>query len=159
MENSETENSTKLPAAWMLAGLLALAIFATGTALWASGNLPFGRLPDLLGAAPRPLPPGGLNVQDVAADPKGFSGPVTVRGVVARFAPNDPTHPTLFALVDSREARACKSTGCGSFYLPVKADGPPPKQWDELDVRGTLTDTPQMFYIKATQVENFGSIR
>lgn len=156
MENKETGNSTKLPAAWTLAGLLALAAFATGTALWASGNLPFGRLPDLLGAAPRPLPPGGLNVQDVAADPKGFSGLVTVRGVVARFAPNDPT---LFALVDSREARACKSTGCGSFYLPVKADGPLPKQWDELDVRGVLTDTPQMFYIKAMQVENFGSIR
>ena len=115
-------------------------------------------LPDLLGAAPRPLPPGVLHVQDLAADLRSYQGEIAVRGIVARYAPNDPQ---LFALVDTREARLCKSTNCAKFYLPVKWSGigARPKQWDEIDLRGSLVHGSQYTYLEAARLENLGAIQ
>ncbi|TCV79195.1 hypothetical protein [Sulfurirhabdus autotrophica] len=156
MKKNNTVGAVKLSAASMLAGLFAMAALATGTALWASGNLSFGRLPDLLGSDSRPLPPGVLNVQDIAADPKGYKGEIVVRGVLAKYGQSDPH---LFAIVDTREAKACKSTGCANFYLPVKLDGVLPKEWEELEIRGRLVDTPKMLFLQAKAIEKLGSIR
>lgn len=114
-------------------------------------------LPDLLGAAPRPLPPGALHVQDLVADLRGYQGEIAVRGVVARYAPNDPQ---LFALVDTREARLCKSTNCAKFYLPVRwSSGAIPKQWDEIDLRGSLVHGTQYTFLQAVRLDNLGPLQ
>lgn len=115
-------------------------------------------LPDLLGAAARPLPPGVLHVQDLAADLHGYRGEIALRGVVARYAPTDPQ---LFALVDTREARLCKSTNCAKFYLPVRwtGNGTRPKQWDEIDLHGRLVHGAQYTYLEAVRVDNLGPLQ
>lgn len=138
----------------VIAALAALAAFG----YVAVQQFPANALPDLLGAAQRPLQPGELHVQDIAADPKGYQGSILVRGVVARYAPNDAN---LFALVDVREARLCKSTGCAKFYLPVRIDAavPKPKEWDELDVRGQIVADARMTFLKAESVQNLGPMR
>lgn len=140
----------------LLAALALLGIFAAGAALRAQSQAAPNALLDILGAPPRPLTPGAIHVKDLAADIKGFKGEILVRGVVARFAPKDPQ---LFAMVDAREARACKSHGCADFYLPVQVEGKLPREWDELDVRGTLVETGGMIYLRASQVTNFGSFK
>lgn len=144
----------------MIAALVALAGFGYVSVRLAQQQFPAAAaaLPDLLGAAPRPLQPGEIHVQDLAADPKGYQGSILVRGVVARYAPNDAN---LFAMVDTREARLCKSTGCAKFYLPVKINAtvPKPKEWDELDVRGQIVADARMTYLLAESVGNLGPMR
>lgn len=143
----------------VIAALVALAAFGYVSVQLAQQQFPAAAaLPDLLGAAPRPLQAGEIHVQDLAADPKGYQGSILVRGVVARYAPNDAN---LFALVDVREARLCKSTGCAKFYLPVRIDAtvPKPKEWDELDVRGQIIADARMTYLLAESVGNLGPMR
>lgn len=113
-------------------------------------------LPDLLGAPPRPLPPGALHVQDLAADMKGYQGEILVRGVMAVVSPNDPK---LFGMIDSREAKLCKDLHCAKFYLPVKTSGDLPKSWDELNVRGKIVSDMKSTYLQAERIENLGSIK
>lgn len=143
----------------MIVALLTLVAFGYTAVRLAQQEFPAvaAGLPDLLGAAPRPLPPGVLHVQDLAADLRGYQGEIAVRGVVARYAPNDPQ---LFALVDTREARLCKSTNCAKFYLPVRwSGGALPKQWDEVDLRGQLVHVAQLTYLQAVNLENLGPIQ
>jgi hypothetical protein len=64
-----------------------------------------------------------LNVNDVVADPGAFKGEVNITGVVAdksRYMLNDPE---AMILVDTREAKHCKQTGCASRILVVKYGG------------------------------------
>ena len=124
----------------------------------ASGNVANAGLPDLLGKARPALPKGALQVQDMASDPKGYTGKIVVRGVVAKFAPNDPH---LVGLIDSREARVCRDLNCAQYYLPVKVKDANLKPWDELNVRGSMTPDPvkKIFYLHADSVENLGSIK
>ncbi|MDA8260455.1 MAG: hypothetical protein M0Z99_33285 [Betaproteobacteria bacterium] len=144
---------------YWIAGLLVLgAALVAGSVLLAGGNGANAGLPDLLGKAQPPLPKGALQVQDLQADPKGYTGSILVRGVVAKFAPNDPH---LVGLIDSREARVCQDLNCAQFYLPIKVKGTNLKPWDELNVRGTMAEDPnkRMVYLAADAVENFGSIK
>ena len=113
-------------------------------------------LPDLLGAPLRPLPPGALQVQDLAADIKGYQGTILVRGVMAVASPKDPK---LFGLIDSREAKVCQDLKCAKFYLPVKTTGSLPKPWDELNVRGRIVSDASMTYLQAEGIENLGPIK
>lgn len=113
-------------------------------------------LPDLLGAPPRPLPPGALQVQDLAADIKGYQGMIVVRGVLAVVSPKDPK---LFGLIDSREAKVCQDLKCAKFYLPVKTTGSLPKPWDELNVRGRIVSDAKSTYLQAEYIENLGPIK
>ena len=117
-----------------------------------------GGLPDLFGKAQPPLPKGALQVQDLEADPKGYSGSILVRGVVAVTSPYDPQ---LFGLIDSREARVCKDLHCAKWYLPIKVRGASLKPWDEVNVRGSMAEDKvrQMVYLDADSVENLGSIK
>lgn len=127
--------------------------------LWALTNWASAAgLPDLLGKAQPPLPKGALQVQDLEADPKGYTGRILVRGVVAKVSPNDPQ---LFALIDSREARVCQDLHCAKFYLPIKVKDANLKPWDELNVRGTMAEDParKLIYLQADSVENLGPIR
>lgn len=144
---------------YWIAGALALgAALATGSALLADSNVAHAGLPDLLGKAQPPLPKGALQVQDLEADPKGYTGKILVRGVVAKVSPNDPQ---LFALIDSREARVCQDLYCAKFYLPIKVKDAKLKPWDEVNVRGTMTDDPakKLIYLRADSVENLGPIK
>jgi hypothetical protein len=91
---------------------------------------------------------GVLSVNDIQADPSAYKGAVTITGVVAKV---DPSHPDYFALIDTKEAKLCKSTGCANFYLPVQYDGKPPIEWDEVTVTGTFAQDGSLF--TATNVE------
>ncbi len=138
--------------------LALLAIGITGAAAigWTTEKSPFSGLPDMLGANQRALPSGALQVEDLAADMKGYQGTILVRGVMA-VAP--PDHPGMFAMIDSREARVCRDLKCAKNYLPVKANGTLPNPWDELNVRGRIVKGARFDYLDAERVENLGSIR
>lgn len=145
---------------YWIAGSLALgAALLTGSALLSGGNIAHAGLPDLLGKAQPPLPKGALQVQDLQADPKGYSGSILVRGVVAAASPNDPQLFTL--LIDSREARVCQDLHCAKYYLPIKIKNANLKPWDEVNVRGIMTEEPskKVFYLRVDSVEKLGSIK
>ncbi len=150
--------ATKKRGYWIAGSLVLGAALVTGSALLAGGNVANAGLPDLLGKAQPPLPKGALQVQDLAADPKGYTGKILVRGVVAKFAPNDPH---LVGLIDSREARVCRDLNCAQYYLPIKVKDTNLKPWDEVNVRGTMTEdtNKKMVYLRADSVENLGSIK
>lgn len=133
------------------------AALVMGNMLLAGGKAT-SALPDLLGKAQPPLPKGALQVDDLKSDPKGYTGSILVRGVVAKFAPNDPH---LVGLIDSREARVCRDLNCAQYYLPVKIKDANLKPWDELNVRGSMTEDPvkKIVYLHADSVENLGSIK
>lgn len=142
---------------WIAGALVLGAALVMGNMLLAGGKAT-SALPDLLGRAQPPLPKGALQVDDLKSDPKGYTGSILVRGVVAKFAPNDPH---LVGLIDSREARVCRDLNCAKFYLPVKVKDTNLKPWDEVNVRGTMTEDPnkKTVYLRADSVENLGSIK
>lgn len=150
--------TTKKRNYWIAGSLVLGAALLTGSALLAGGNAVNAGLPDLLGKAQPPLPKGALQVQDLEADPKGYTGKILVRGVVAKVSPSDPH---LFALIDSREARVCQDLYCAKFYLPIKVKDTNLKPWDEVNVRGTMMEdsNKKMVYLRADSVENLGSIK
>lgn len=139
------------------AWIVALGLALGGTALWVTNASTTANVFAGLGASPRPLAPDTLQVADIAADLFGFKGTVTLRGVVAVTKGSGPHR---FVMIDSREAKICKSTGCAKFYLPVNAD--PQLQvarWDEVDVRGQLVQGDRYPYFQAESVQNLGSIQ
>lgn len=161
MSNLESKRRPWWRRGIVIAVLVVLATFGYVSVRLAQQQFPAataGGLADLLGAPASPLPPGMLHVQDLAADLRGYQGEIAVRGAVARYAPNDPT---IFALVDIREARLCKSTGCAKFYLPVKwsGSGARPKEWDELNLRGRLVHGSQYTLLQASSLENLGPMK
>lgn len=142
---------------WLAAALIG-GTAALGGLLWKANQTAAAQLPDLLGKTQPALPAGALQVQDLQADPRGYTGSIVVRGVVAMVSPYDPL---LFALIDSREARVCKDLQCAKFYLPVKVNASNLNPWDEVNVRGTMTEAPDKRkpYLLADEVENLGSIK
>ncbi len=76
-----------------------------------------------------------LRVSDIHAAPSAYKGAITVTGVVAN---KSRTNSKVFAIVDTSEAKTCKSTGCAKFYLPVSYEGEIPKEWDEVNITGTI---------------------
>lgn len=132
----------RLGHAW---GRKAVAALVLGVALAAGGHA-------------AGLPKGTLQVQDLQADPKGFTGRILVRGVVGLISPKDPQS---FGLIDSREAKLCQDLQCASFYLPVRVKTGTFKPWDEVDLHGTMVQDPKSktFYFAADSVENLGAIR
>lgn len=143
----------------LIAVAIVFAIASGAAALWATsgsagGNV-FASLPNI-GA--RPLAPGGLHVDDLAADLLGYTDTVTLRAVVARVRVGDP-HQLI--VIDSREAKICKSTGCAKHFLPVAlATEPVPRVWDEVDLRGKVVrgDRYPIFVVESV-VANLGSIQ
>lgn len=139
------------------AGVIVLGLVLGGTVLWATNASTTANVFAGLAAGPRPLAPGSLQVSDIAADPFGYTGTVTLRGVVAV---TKSAGPHRFVMIDSREAKICKSTGCANFYLPVNAD--PQMQvarWDEVDVRGQIVRGDKYPYFQAESLHNLGSIQ
>lgn len=91
---------------------------------------------------------GILSVNDIQADPTAYKGIITINGVVAGVSPQNPK---LFAIIETSEARLCKTTGCARFYLPVRYEGETPKVWDEVNVTGSFAEGGRIFV--ATKVE------
>ncbi len=152
-----SSNTAKKRSYWIAAALVLGAALVTWSVLLAV-KATNADLPDLLGKAQPLLPKGALQVDDLKSDPKGYTGSILVRGVVAKFAPNDPH---LVGLIDSREARVCRDLSCAKFYLPIKIKETNLKPWDEVNVRGTMTEDPnkKIVYLLADSVENLGSIK
>lgn len=80
---------------------------------------------------------GILSVADIQSNSSSFKGALTVTGVVARLSKEDNK---LFAIIDTDEAKHCKSIGCAKFYLPVRFEGPMPKEWDEVNATGQIVE-------------------
>lgn len=91
---------------------------------------------------------GILSVSDIEADPAAFQGVITINGVVADRSQKDPK---AFAIIDTAEAKLCKSTHCARFYLPIKYAGQAPKGHDEVNVTGSFGEKGRVF--NATKVE------
>lgn len=100
------------------------------------------------GKAKTPGSSGVLSVNDIQADPSAFKGTITITGVVATVLKDDPKH---FAIIDTKEAKLCKSTGCAKYYLPVQYEGKTPILWDEVNVTGSFEGEDSTFH--ATKVE------
>ncbi|MCL5959200.1 MAG: hypothetical protein M1358_07755 [Chloroflexi bacterium] len=81
---------------------------------------------------------GVLTVDDIFRDPFAYKGTITFTGVVAEISKDDPS---LFAVIDTREAITCKRTNCASFYIPVRSYGKVPQEWDEVNVTGSAVRT------------------
>lgn len=141
---------------WVALGLAGAGLAIGGT-LWAVAIDDKAKtLPDLVGKAQPAVPAGALQVKDLESDPKGFKGSILVRGVVARVSPQDPK---LVGLIDSREARVCRDLNCANYYVPIRTDRTDLRPWDEVDVRGTMTEDARMVYLKADNLVNLGSIK
>lgn len=80
---------------------------------------------------------GIVGVADIQSDPSSFKDTVSVTGVVARVSEKDKQ---VFALIDTDEAKHCKSISCAKFYLPVQFNGQMPKEWDEVNATGRIVD-------------------
>ncbi len=89
-----------------------------------------------------------LSVNDIQADRSAFKGTITITGVVAAVFKEDPK---LFAIIETKEAKLCKSTGCAKFYLPVQYEREIPKLWDEVNVTGSFEGGDPNF--RATNVD------
>ena len=80
----------------------------------------------------------GLGVNEIRNNPALLQGTVTVQGVVGGFSQQDPR---IFGVMDLSELN-CNNPNCGRFFLPVRAEGPPPKIGDEVRITGRLTEEP-----------------
>lgn len=143
---------------WIVGALVLGVTWVTWGTFMSGSSATSAGLPDLLGKAQPPLPKGALQVDELKSDPKGFTGTIMVRGVVAVASPDDPQ---LFGLIDSREARVCKDLHCAKGYLATKVKDTHLKPWDEVNVRGIMTEDPvkKIVYLRADAVENLGSIK
>lgn len=141
---------------WVFLAIVGAGLAVGGTLLAVESKGQAKALPDLVGKAQPAVSAGALQVKDLESDPKGFKGSILVRGVVAVVSPQDPK---LVGLIDSREARVCRDLNCANFYLPTRVDRTDLRPWDEVDVRGTMTEDARMVYLKADNIVNLGSIK
>lgn len=92
---------------------------------------------------------GILKVADVQADPYIYKGSITITGVVAKFSKDDRK---LFSIIDTTEAKHCKSVGCAKFYLPVKYEKEIPREWDEINATGRFVERGGLLF-EAAKIE------
>lgn len=93
-----------------------------------------------------------LNVNDVVADPQAFKGEVKITGVVADKSRYMLKDSEAMILVDTREAKRCKQTGCASRILVVKYGGDHPKEWDEVNITGSFREGSPEFLAKSVKI-------
>jgi hypothetical protein len=96
-----------------------------------------------------------LNVSEVQANPDAYKRIVAITGVVAKLSKEDPK---LFAIIDTAEAKHCKSTGCAKFYLPIKYDKQVPKEWDEINATGQFVEKGGLLF-EASKIEILGHLK
>ena len=111
-------------------------------------GLAFAGLSGGMGA--KPLAKNGiLSVNDIQADPAAFQGTITINGVASGFSKEDPK---TFAIIDTAEAKLCRTVTCARFYLPMKYGGETPKQGDEVNITGEFTEKGQLFNAQKVEV-------
>ncbi len=96
---------------------------------------------------------GILSVNDIQADPAAYTGTITINAVVASISKQDSQ---LFAIIDTAEAKLCKSVTCAKFYLQVKNMGKRPQEGDEINVTGSFGEKGRVF--NATKVDVLGHL-
>ena len=89
-----------------------------------------------------------LHVNQVGADPGAFTGTITVTGIAAGTAKDNPT---VFGMFDLKELQ-CKTPNCNKLYLPVKYQGTMPKPGDEVRVTGSIIPMGGGYLFAAQQV-------
>lgn len=75
-----------------------------------------------------------LHVNQVGADPLAYSGSITVTGIMAGVAPENPA---IFGMFDVKELQ-CTTPNCNKLYIPVRHQGTMPKPGDEIRVTGSF---------------------
>ena len=96
-----------------------------------------------------------LNVSDIQADPSSYKGIITINGVMAGVAKDDPK---AFAIVDTSEVKACQRISCGTYYLMIKYNGKLPQLGDEINITGSFTGSGNNLIFNATEFKSLGSI-
>ena len=90
-----------------------------------------------------------LQVNQVTSDPSAYRGTITVTGIMAGIAPQDPS---VFGIFDLKELQ-CNTPNCNKIYLPVKYQGVMPKLGDEVQVSGSFTPVSGSYLFSATNVK------
>ena len=90
-----------------------------------------------------------LQVNQVGADPLAYKGEITVTGIMAGTAPDDPK---IFGMFDIKELQ-CKTPNCNKLYLPIRYQGTMPTPGDELLVKGSFVSLSGGVLFDATQVK------
>ena len=83
-----------------------------------------------------------LTINDVWGDPFAYKGTITITGVVADKSKYKKysKDPKVFLIIDIKEAKICKQTGCARFYLPILFEQKHPTEWDEVNITGEFTE-------------------
>lgn len=90
-----------------------------------------------------------LNVNDLAADPAAFTGTLTVTGIAAGFAPQDPT---IFGLMDKKELQ-CQTPNCKKLLIPVRYQGKLPAMGDEIVLTGSFVQESGGYLLAAQELK------
>lgn len=90
-----------------------------------------------------------LQVNQVASDPSAYSGTITVTGIMAGTAPQDPS---IFGMFDLKELQ-CTTPNCNKIYLPVRYQGTMPKPGDEVRVSGSFMQVSGSYLFSATDIK------
>ncbi|BCR03558.1 lipoprotein [Desulfuromonas versatilis] len=90
-----------------------------------------------------------LNVNDVAGDPGAFAGTITVTGITAGFAPQDPS---LFGVMDIKELQ-CTTPNCNKLLIPVRTAGLLPKLGDEVRISGSFVQAAGGYVFSAETIK------
>ncbi len=90
-----------------------------------------------------------FQVNDIVSDPGAFSEPLTLEGVVYRFAQGDTS---IVGVMDKKELQ-CTTPNCNKALLAVKAPGSRLAIGDEVKVSGTITKESWGYILKADQVK------
>ena len=80
----------------------------------------------------------GIDVVNLASDPYAYTGEITVRGGVMSV---DPAKK-LFAIVDYREYKACRSVDCAPAWTTVLYNGKLPQRTNVVEVTGVIEKNP-----------------
>lgn len=90
-----------------------------------------------------------LQVNDVVSDPGAFSEPLSLEGIVYRFAKGDTS---IVGVMDKKELQ-CTTPNCNKALLAVKVSGSQLAIGDEIKVSGTITKESWGYILTADQVE------
>lgn len=90
-----------------------------------------------------------LSVKAVSEDPSKYPGTITVAGVVAGVAKEDPT---VVGILDTEEAK-CKTPGCSKVFMPVRYPGERPGMGDEVKVTGSFVKQNGSLFFQAKKLK------
>lgn len=90
-----------------------------------------------------------FQVNDIVSDPGAFSEPLSLEGIVYRFAQNDAF---IVGIMDKKELQ-CTTPNCNKALLAVRVQGLQLAVGDEIKVSGTITKERLGYILQADQVK------